>query len=90
MNSALFQSAFIGNYGKTILNPPEKPGATVSLGIKDTHLFREAAHGKEIATPLADYLAQVLDHAKKAGWQDEDWAVGQYKVAQKQTAPTKA
>ncbi len=80
INSALFQSAFIGNYGKTILNPPEKPGATVSLGIKDTRLFREAAAQQGIALPLADYLAKTLDQARSAGWQDEDWAVGQYKV----------
>ena len=83
INSALFQSAFIGNYGKTILNPPAKPGATVSLGMKDTRLFREAAHPKEIKTPLADYLAAQLDEASASGWKDEDWAVGQYKVAQK-------
>lgn len=80
VNSALFQSPFIANYGKTILNPPVKPGATVSLGIKDTRLFREAAQEKQLTLPLADYLAQSLDRAKAAGWQDEDWAVGQYKV----------
>ena len=83
VNSALFQSAFIGNYGKTILNPPEKPGATVGLGMKDTRLFREAAHAKDIKTPLADYLAGRLEAAAASGWKDEDWAVGQYKVAQK-------
>ena len=83
INSALFQSAFIGNYGKTILNPPAKPGATVSLGMKDTRLFREAAHTKEIKTPLGDYLAAQLDEAAASGWKDEDWAVGQYKAAQK-------
>jgi 3-hydroxyisobutyrate dehydrogenase-like beta-hydroxyacid dehydrogenase len=84
VNSALFQSAFIGNYGKTILNPPEKPGATVSLGMKDTLLFREAAKAQAIKTPLGDYLAERLDEAAESGWKDEDWAVGQYKVAQKQ------
>jgi 3-hydroxyisobutyrate dehydrogenase-like beta-hydroxyacid dehydrogenase len=87
VNSALFQSAFIGNYGKTILNPPAKPGATVSLGMKDTRLFREAAHAKDIKTPLADYLAGRLEAAAASGWKDEDWAVGQYKVAQKMAKP---
>ena len=58
------------------------PGATVSLGIKDTRLFREAAHAKDIKTPLGDYLAERLDEAASSGWKDEDWAVGQYKVAQ--------
>jgi hypothetical protein len=31
---------------------------------------------------LADYLADVLDRAKEAGFADEDWAVGQYRIAQ--------
>ena len=83
VNAALFQSAFVGNYGRTMLNPPEKPGATVSLGIKDTQLFRDAAHAKQIRTPLGDYLADRLDEAAAAGWKAEDWAVGQYRVAQK-------
>jgi 3-hydroxyisobutyrate dehydrogenase-like beta-hydroxyacid dehydrogenase len=85
VNSALFQSQFIANYAKTMLNPPEKPGATVSLGIKDTRLFCEAAHAQDIQTPLADYLAEHLDQAKSEGWQNEDWAVGQYLVAQKES-----
>jgi 3-hydroxyisobutyrate dehydrogenase-like beta-hydroxyacid dehydrogenase len=86
VNSALFQSQFVGNYGKTILNPPEKPGATVSLGIKDTRLFREAAAEKHAHLPLGDYLADRLNLAKEAGWQDEDWAVGQYKVAKRDSS----
>lgn len=84
VNSALFQSQFMTNYGKTMLNPPEKPGATVSLGIKDTRLFREAAAAKSAHLPLSDYLADRLNLAKENGLQDEDWAVGQYKVAQQQ------
>ena len=89
VNSALFQSQFIANYAKTILNPPEKPGATVSLGVKDTRLFREAAAEKHIQTPLADYLAERLGTAENAGWQNEDWAVGQYKVAQQESTAKK-
>lgn len=85
VNSALFQSQFVGNYGKTMLNPPDKPGATVSLGIKDTALFREAAAAKHAHLPLGDYLAGRLNLAKEAGWQDEDWAVGQYKVARRES-----
>lgn len=89
INSALFQSQFVANYAKTILNPPEKPGATVSLGIKDTRLFREAAAEKQIPTPLADYLAERLGIAENQGWQNEDWAVGQYKVAQQESSTHK-
>ncbi len=82
VNSALFQSQLYENYGKTILNPPAHPGATVSLGIKDTRLAREAAAEAGIRMRLADYFAEVLDRAKEAGFADEDWAVGQYRIAQ--------
>jgi 3-hydroxyisobutyrate dehydrogenase-like beta-hydroxyacid dehydrogenase len=82
INSALFQSQLYENYGKTILNPPPHPGATVSLGIKDTRLAREAAADAGVRMGLADYFANVLERAKKAGFADEDWAVGQYRIAQ--------
>ncbi len=82
INSALFQSQLYENYGKTILNPPQHPGATVSLGIKDTRLAREAAAEAGVHLGLADYFADVLERAKKAGFADEDWAVGQYRIAQ--------
>jgi 3-hydroxyisobutyrate dehydrogenase-like beta-hydroxyacid dehydrogenase len=82
VNSALFQSQLYENYGKTILNPPQQPGATVSLGIKDTRLAREAAAEAGVHMRLADYFADVLHRAKEAGFADEDWAVGQYRIAQ--------
>ena len=82
VNSALFQSQLYENYGRTILNPPQHPGATVSLGIKDTRLAREAAADAGVHMRLADYFADVLERAKKAGFADEDWAVGQYRIAQ--------
>jgi hypothetical protein len=31
---------------------------------------------------LADHFADVLNRAKKAGFADQDWAVGQYRIAQ--------
>jgi 3-hydroxyisobutyrate dehydrogenase-like beta-hydroxyacid dehydrogenase len=82
INSALFQSQLYENYGRTILNPPPIPGATVSLGIKDTRLAREAAAEAGVRMRLADYFADVLHRAKEAGFANEDWAVGQYLIAQ--------
>jgi 3-hydroxyisobutyrate dehydrogenase-like beta-hydroxyacid dehydrogenase len=82
VNSALFQSQLYENYGKTILNPPQHPGATVSLGIKDTRLVREAAAEAGVHMQLADYFADVLHRAREAGFAHEDWAVGQYRIAQ--------
>jgi 3-hydroxyisobutyrate dehydrogenase-like beta-hydroxyacid dehydrogenase len=82
VNSALFQSPLYESYGKTILHPPQHPAATVSLGIKDTRLAREAATDAGIRLGLADYLAGVLERAKESGFANEDWAVGQYRIAQ--------
>lgn len=82
INNALFQSQLYENYGKTILNPPAIPGATVMLGIKDTRLAREAAAAAGVHMRLADYFAEVLHRAAKAGFANEDWAVGQYRIAQ--------
>ncbi len=86
INNALFQSPLYEAYGKTILNPPPHPGATVALGIKDTGLLREAAADAGIHLPLADYLAGVLDRAGESGFLTEDWAVGQYRITQSQAA----
>jgi 3-hydroxyisobutyrate dehydrogenase-like beta-hydroxyacid dehydrogenase len=63
-----------------MLHPPEVPGGTVALGKKDIGLFRDAAGPLRLA--LADQIAQQLDRAEEAGMKDEDWAVGQYRMAQ--------
>ncbi len=52
------------------------------LGIKDTRLAREAAAEAGIRMGLADYFADVLNRAKEAGFAHQDWAVGQYRIAQ--------
>ncbi len=79
VNSALFQSPFYASYGKLMLHPPEQPAATVSLGAKDTRLFREAAKETSTRTPLADIFQQQLNAAMQAGAADEDWAAGYLK-----------
>jgi 3-hydroxyisobutyrate dehydrogenase-like beta-hydroxyacid dehydrogenase len=82
VNSALFQSPFYALYGDVMLHPPEQPGATVALGAKDVGLLRAAAAGKQTRLSLADTLAEVFAEAKRAGMSNEDWAVGQYRMAQ--------
>jgi 3-hydroxyisobutyrate dehydrogenase-like beta-hydroxyacid dehydrogenase len=82
VNSALFQSPFYASYANVMLHPPEHAGATVSLGAKDLSLLREAAAGAGARLSLADNLAEIFAQAKKAGLANEDWAVGQYKMAQ--------
>lgn len=83
VNNALFQSPFYLLYGKIMLDPPAQAGGTVSLGSKDTSLFREAAAAAGRVLPLADYIAGQFNRAEQAGMKDDDWAVGQYRMAQK-------
>lgn len=83
INSALFQSPFYALYAKVMLEPPEQPGATIELGAKDLRLLREAAAARNTNLALAEQLAEVFAEAQKAGMGDEDWAVGQYRVAER-------
>jgi 3-hydroxyisobutyrate dehydrogenase-like beta-hydroxyacid dehydrogenase len=85
-NSALFQSPLYAAYGKVMLHPPEKPGATIELGEKDLRLLREAAASRGTRMTLAESLAEVLTEARKAGLAKGDWAVGQYRVSQMRSA----
>jgi len=85
VNSALFQSPFYAAYAKVMLHPPETPGATIELGSKDLRLFREAAASGSVQLSLADDLARVFAEAKRLGLGSEDWAVGQYKMAQRRS-----
>lgn len=82
INSALFQSPLYAAYGKIMLHPPKEHGATLSLGAKDLRLLREAASNRQTRLSLADNLAAIFTEAQQAGMADEDWAVGQYRMAQ--------
>ena len=83
VNNGLFQSPFYAAYGKVMLHPPEKPGATMDLGAKDLRLLREAAESRGTRMSLADELADIFDEARRTGLGGEDWAVGQYRMAQR-------
>lgn len=82
VNSALFQSPFYAAYAKVMLHPPEHPEATVELGAKDLRLLRAAAAGRGTGMAFSDSLAKMFDEAKMAGLSNEDWAVGEYRMAQ--------
>jgi 3-hydroxyisobutyrate dehydrogenase-like beta-hydroxyacid dehydrogenase len=83
VNSALFQSPFYAAYGQVMLHPPEHPGATIELGAKDLRLLQEAAASRHTSLSLAGNLAQIFAQARQSGLGDEDWAVGQYRMAQR-------
>jgi len=87
VNSALFQSPFYMAYGNVMLHPPQSPGATMELGAKDLDLLREAAAGRQTRLTLAENLAAIFAEARLAGLGGEDWAVGQYRMAQRRCAP---
>jgi 3-hydroxyisobutyrate dehydrogenase-like beta-hydroxyacid dehydrogenase len=82
INSALFQSPFYALYADVMLNPPETPGATIELGAKDLGLMMEAANAKNTRVNLAESMAGIFAEAKTQGMAQEDWAVGQYRLAQ--------
>src|SRR5580658_10266203 len=83
INCALFQSPFYAAYSKVMLNPPEHAGASISLGEKDLRLLREAAASRNTHLSLTDTLADIFAQAKAAGLGNEDWAVGIYRMSQK-------
>jgi 3-hydroxyisobutyrate dehydrogenase-like beta-hydroxyacid dehydrogenase len=83
INEALFQSPFYLNYGRVMLHPPEHPGATVLLGEKDIRLFRDATQSAGVRLGLAEYLQEQFKVAIRNGLGKTDWAVGQYRLAQK-------
>jgi 3-hydroxyisobutyrate dehydrogenase-like beta-hydroxyacid dehydrogenase len=83
VNSALFQSPFYAAYGNVMLHPPENAGATIALGTKDIRLLREAAASRNTRLSLADTLAEIFARAQETGLGNEDWAVGQYRMAQR-------
>jgi 3-hydroxyisobutyrate dehydrogenase-like beta-hydroxyacid dehydrogenase len=89
VNSALFQSPFYEAYSKVILHPPKQPGATIALGEKDLRLLREAAASRDTRLSLADLMAEVFAQARAAGLAQEDWAVGQYKMARRRSLPVR-
>jgi 3-hydroxyisobutyrate dehydrogenase-like beta-hydroxyacid dehydrogenase len=86
INSALFQSPFFAAYSKLMLHPPEHPGGTIELGAKDLSLFRAAAASGKTQSSLADSMAKIFAEAQTIGMGKEDWAVGQYKMAQRRGA----
>ena len=85
VNSALFQSPFYAAYAKVMLHPPKNAGASIELGLKDVNLMREAAESRGVQLSLAETLADVFAKAVAEGLGDEDWAVGQYRMAQRRS-----
>ncbi len=90
VNSALFQSPFYAAYAKVMLHPPKDAGAPMTMGAKDLRLLREAAASRNTSISLADRLAEIFAEAQKLGFGGDDWAVTQYRMAQRRGVTGKA
>jgi 3-hydroxyisobutyrate dehydrogenase-like beta-hydroxyacid dehydrogenase len=83
VNSALFQSPFYAAYANIMLHPPEKVAVTMELGAKDLRLLSEAAASRHTRLSLAEQMAEIFAEAQRIGPAGQDWAVGQYRMAQR-------
>jgi 3-hydroxyisobutyrate dehydrogenase-like beta-hydroxyacid dehydrogenase len=85
VNSALFQSPFYAAYAQVMLHPPEHAGASIALGKKDLGMFRAAAAKQGVKLSLAEEMQGVFEQAIAEGLGEEDWAVGQYRMARQRS-----
>jgi 3-hydroxyisobutyrate dehydrogenase-like beta-hydroxyacid dehydrogenase len=85
VNSALFQSPFYAAYSRIMLHPPKDPGASIDIGEKDLRLLREAAASRDMHLSLAEIMAALFAEVRQNGLADEDWAVAQYRMAQRRS-----
>ncbi len=83
VNSALFQSPFYAAYGKVMLHPPETPGATSSWARRICACCARPPPAADTQLEPGRYAGRGFRRgaARRAGPQ-EDWAVGQYRMAQ--------
>ncbi len=83
VNNALFESPFYAAYAKIMLHPPEHIAATIETAAQGLRLLRKAAASRQTRLSLADQMAEIFSEAQRTGLADEDWAVGQYRMAQR-------
>ena len=81
VNAALFQSPFYATYARLLLSPPDPPGATLRLGLKDVTLFLEAAGSCGLKPEVAAVIAARLRTAAESGLGEADWAAGMLAAA---------
>ena len=66
-----------------MLHPPKQIAATMELGAKDLRMLREAAADRQTRLSLADQMAEIFAEAQRIGPTGQDWAVSQYRMAQR-------
>jgi 3-hydroxyisobutyrate dehydrogenase-like beta-hydroxyacid dehydrogenase len=83
INNGLFQSTFCAEYADIMLHPTEDVATTLEAGMRDLHLLREAARGRQTRLSLAAHLAEMFSEARRIGPPGQDLAVSQYRMAQR-------
>lgn len=70
------------NYGRLILDQPERPTFNLNLGLKDVDLALQAAAETAVPMPLAEVLQSQHRAAIAHGYGNRDWAALGHYVAQ--------
>jgi hypothetical protein len=83
VNSALFQSPFYAAYGKVMLHPPEQPAQPSIWAPKICACCARPLPAAARVRAWPTMLAEIFAEARAAGLGQEDWAVGQYRMAQR-------
>ena len=84
VNSALFQSPFYAAYGKVMLQPPKEARRHHRRWVQRIcACCARPPRARRMRLSLAEDLARMFEQAEQEGLGDEDWAVGQYKMAKR-------
>ncbi len=83
VNSALFQSPFYASYGNVMLAPAGASRRNHRPGRKGHTPAARGGGGTKNPAQSGRQPGGIFEEAKQAGLANEDWAVGQYQIAQK-------
>ena len=79
ITSTSFNAPAYKSYGRLILEPPDKPTFTLTLGMKDIELALEAGGETRVPMPMAALIREQHLAAINQGYGDRDWAaLGNY------------
>jgi len=79
LTSTSMNSPAYRNYGRLILEKPERPTFTLKLGLKDVELALEAGADTGVPLPLAELLRRQHRAAIARGYGEKEWAsLGNY------------
>jgi 3-hydroxyisobutyrate dehydrogenase-like beta-hydroxyacid dehydrogenase len=79
ITSTSFNAPAYKSYGRLMLEPPDKPTFTLTLGMKDIELALEAGGATRVPMPMAALIREQHLAAINRGYGDRDWAaLGNY------------